>query len=68
MVRHVGDVVGAVDQTFGIDQEAVAAGKSDELVTSIAGDSVRRADLMVDIAQQLEREPLSACEREVLGG
>ncbi len=67
MVGDVGDVVPAMDQTLGVDQVAVAAREVGELVVAVAGDLVRGADRVVEVAQESERELLGPGEREILG-
>ena len=62
----VGDVVRPMDAALGVDEVAVAAREVGELVSGVPRDLVGRADFVVEIAQQPERELLRPGEGEVL--
>lgn len=64
----IGDVICAMDQTLRVDQVAVAAREVGKLVVAVPGDLIGRADCVVEVAQESERELLGSGEREILGG
>ncbi len=68
MRSDVGDVIGLVDETSGVDQEAVASREVGELVAFISGDSIRGADTVLTVGQQTKRKLLALRERKVLSG
>jgi hypothetical protein len=67
VLGDVGDVVDLADDAVRPDQEAVAPREVGELVAGVAGDAVRPADRVIDVAEQSERELLIGGELEVLG-